>query len=91
MLYEAVACFVVFCVLYTAYWKAKMIQFPGKVFGAALATCFLARFLIEFVKENQVPFESRLPLNIGQLLSIPFMLAGVYLIYASQRMSRTVH
>jgi phosphatidylglycerol---prolipoprotein diacylglyceryl transferase len=89
MLYEAVAYFLIFCVLYFAYWKTSIMQFPGRVFGTALATCFLARFMIEFVKENQVPFESRMLLNMGQLLSIPFILAGVYLIYVSSRMSRT--
>jgi phosphatidylglycerol---prolipoprotein diacylglyceryl transferase len=76
--------------MYVAYWKTRIIQFPGRVFGTALTTCFLARFLIEFFKENQVPFESRLALNMGQLLSIPFILAGVYLIYTSGRMSRTL-
>ena len=90
MLYEAAAYFLVFCALYVAYWQTAIIQFPGRVFGTALATCFLARFMIEFIKENQVPFESGLPLNMGQLLSIPFIVAGVYLIYASQRMCRTV-
>jgi prolipoprotein diacylglyceryltransferase len=45
--------------------------------------CFLARFMIEFVKENQVPFEKQMPLNMGQLLSIPFIAAGLYLIYIS--------
>lgn len=89
MLYEAAAYFLVFCALYVAYWKTAIIQFPGRVFGTALTTCFLARFMIEFVKENQVPFESRLPLNMGQLLSIPFILLGVYLIYASRITSRT--
>jgi phosphatidylglycerol---prolipoprotein diacylglyceryl transferase len=88
MLYEAAVYFVVFCVLYVAYWKTSIIQFPGRVFGTTLATCFLARFLIEFVKENQVPFENRMPLNMGQLMSIPFILTGVYLIYASRRMPR---
>jgi len=90
MLYEAVAYFLVFFVLYFAYWKTSIRQFPGRVFGTALATCFLARFMIEFVKENQVPFENGMPLNMGQLLSIPFILAGVYLIYASQRTSPAV-
>jgi phosphatidylglycerol:prolipoprotein diacylglycerol transferase len=79
MLYEAAAYFLVFCALYVAYWKTTIIQFPGRVFGIALTTCFLARFVIEFVKENQVLFESRLPLNMGQLLCIPFILLGVYL------------
>jgi phosphatidylglycerol---prolipoprotein diacylglyceryl transferase len=90
MLYEAATYFLVFCALYVAYWKTVIIPFPGRVFGTALTTCFLARFLIEFVKENQVLFESRLPLNIGQLLSIPFMLLGVYLIYSSRITSKAL-
>jgi prolipoprotein diacylglyceryl transferase len=85
MLYETLAYFMVFCALYLAYWKTAVARFPGRLFGTALAVCFLARFLIEFVKENQVPFEQRLPLNMGQLLSIPFILAGVYLIYTSAK------
>jgi prolipoprotein diacylglyceryl transferase len=88
MLYEAAAYFLVFCALYVTYWKTTIIQFPGRVFGTTVATCFLARFMIEFVKENQVPFENRMPVNMGQLLSIPFILAGVCLIYASSRISR---
>jgi len=85
MLYEAAAYLVFFCALYVAYWRTRIIQFPGRVFGITLATCFFARFMIEFVKENQVPFENHLPLNMGQLLSIPFILTGIVLIYASSR------
>jgi phosphatidylglycerol---prolipoprotein diacylglyceryl transferase len=90
MLYEAAAYFLVFCGLYIAYWKTTIIQFPGRVFGTALTTCFLARFMIEFVKENQVPFERRMLLNMGQLLSIPFLVAGVCLIYASSRTAQKI-
>jgi phosphatidylglycerol---prolipoprotein diacylglyceryl transferase len=85
MLYEAAVYFIVFCVLYVAYWNTAIMQLPGRVLGTTLATCFLARFLIEFVKENQVPFENRMSLNMGQLMSIPFILTGLYLIYASRR------
>jgi prolipoprotein diacylglyceryl transferase len=88
MLYEALAYFVVFCALYVAYWKTPIIKYPGRTLGISLATCFLARFLIEFAKENQVSFENQLPLNMGQLLSIPFILAGLYLIYASSEKVR---
>ena len=88
MLYEAAAYFLVFCALYAAYWKTKIIEFRGRMFGITLTTCFLARFLIEFIKEDQVPFEARLPLNMGQLLSIPFILAGLSLIRMSARTSR---
>lgn len=83
MLYEAGAYLLIFCALYLAYWKTDIIQFPGRVLGIALSTCFLARFMIEFVKEDQVPFENDMLLNMGQLLSIPFIVAGIYLIYAS--------
>ncbi len=83
MLYEALAYFSVFCALYGAFWKTRIIQYPGRVLGITLSTCFFARFLIEFVKENQVPFENQMPLNMGQLLSIPFIIAGLYLIYTS--------
>ena len=85
MIYEAATFLLVFCALYVAYWRTRTIQFPGRVFGITLATCFFARFMIEFVKENQVPFENHLPLNMGQLLSIPFILTGIVLIYASSR------
>jgi len=90
MLYEALAYFLVFCALYVAYWKTTIIQYPGRVLGISLATCFLARFLIEFVKENQVPFENEMLFNMGQLLSIPFILAGLYLIYASRKMAQNI-
>lgn len=85
MLYEAAAYFLAFCALYIAYWKSSVIQYPGRILGTTLVVCFLARFMIEFVKENQVPFEENLVLNMGQLLSIPFIVAGVYLIYVSRK------
>jgi prolipoprotein diacylglyceryl transferase len=88
MLYEAAAYLIVFAALDWAYWKTAIIQFPGRLFGAALAVCFLARFMIEFVKENQVLFERSLPLNMGQLLSLPFVFTGVYLLYSSGKMPR---
>jgi prolipoprotein diacylglyceryl transferase len=90
MLYEAAAYFLFFCVLYFAYWNTTIMQFPGRVFGIALTAASLARFMIEFVKESQVPFERGMLLNMGQLLSIPFMLAGVYLFYSSTRPSRKI-
>jgi phosphatidylglycerol---prolipoprotein diacylglyceryl transferase len=88
MLYEAVAYFFVFCALYLSYWKTKIVQFPGRILGTSLAVCFFARFMTEFVKENQVPFENQMLLNMGQLLSMPFFVAGLYLIYASRRTSK---
>jgi len=85
MLYEAAAYFLAFCAVYFAYWKTASARFPGRILGATLALAFLARFVIEFVKEEQVPFEEGMLLNMGQLLSIPFVAAGLLLIYFSSR------
>ena len=50
----------------------------GFFFGLCLTLIFTARFFIEFTKENQVAFEEYLPLDMGQLLSLPFIVIGVY-------------
>lgn len=81
MLYESLAYAIVFTTLYIAYWKTEIIKITGRILGASLVACFAARFLIEFVKEHQVPFEQGIPLNMGQLLSIPFILIGLVLLY----------
>ncbi|MBU1820529.1 MAG: prolipoprotein diacylglyceryl transferase, partial [Bacteroidetes bacterium] len=49
---------------------------------------FGLRFVYEFLKENQVSFEDTLPLNMGQILSIPAVLLGVYLVVRSQKNTR---
>ena len=86
MLYESLAYLVGFVVLYTAYWKTGVIKAPGRVLGSVLAFSFTARFLIEFVKEEQVAFEQAMPLNMGQLLSLPFILAGLILVWRARRL-----
>lgn len=85
MLYEAILYVLVFAVLYVAYWKSDIIKIPGRVLGAAFVACFTARFLIEFVKEDQVLFEQYLPLNLGQVLSIPFVVIGFQLLLKTAR------
>jgi len=57
----------------------------GFFFGLFLLGCFGSRFLIEFIKEPQVEFEQTMALDMGQILSIPFILAGIgLLIYAAR-------
>ncbi|MDE6130345.1 MAG: prolipoprotein diacylglyceryl transferase, partial [Muribaculaceae bacterium] len=53
---------------------------PGLIFGTFLTGIFLPRFLIEFVKNDQEPWEADMLLNMGQLLSIPFILLGLFFI-----------
>lgn len=81
MLYESFSYAIAFAALYIAYWKTEIIKTPGRILGICLVACFTARFFIEFVKEEQVSFEQRMSLNLGQLLSIPFILLGIVLLY----------
>lgn len=84
-LYESLAYFFVFIVLYISYnkWKDKFSN--GFLFGLFLVLVFTFRFFVEFVKDIQEPFEADLPLKMGQFLSIPFVLAGIYFIYRSTK------
>jgi phosphatidylglycerol---prolipoprotein diacylglyceryl transferase len=75
MLYEAfsyLALFVLFLLL-----ARKMNFRPGARIGLLLVWIFTARLVIEFFKEHQIAFESHLPLTIGQLLSLPFIVLGL--------------
>ncbi len=57
--------------------------YRGTFFGIFFIVCFGSRFLIEFIKNDQVDFEANMALNMGQLLSIPFVLLGIgFLVYA---------
>ena len=52
---------------------------PGLLTGVGMICVFVARFFIEFVKERQVGFEDGMSLDMGQLLSIPFIIYGIYM------------
>ena len=85
-LYEALSYLILGLSLLGLYWK-KLDRLPrGFFFGTFLIGCFGMRFLIEFIKEPQVGFEESMALNMGQILSIPFVLAGIcMLIYAYKK------
>lgn len=80
-IYEALCYFALFALLMWMYWRKNAEERPGLIFGVFLVGIFLPRFLIEFIKNNQVAFEQDMALNMGQCLSIPFVLCGIYLIY----------
>lgn len=75
--YEAFAYLFIFLALLYRYKIRKPLK-VGWLFGLFLILTFSARFLIEFFKEDQEPFERMLPLNMGQLLSLPFIIGGLY-------------
>ena len=76
-LYEALSYILIFVVLFLFYRKRHMKIRDGYIFGVFMILLFSARFFIEFVKNDQVSFEAGMQLNMGQLLSLPFVLAGL--------------
>jgi phosphatidylglycerol:prolipoprotein diacylglycerol transferase len=76
-LYEAISYFIIFTIMMILYKKMRDRLKNGFFFGLVLVLCFTARFIIEFVKENQVGFEDKMTFNMGQLLSLPYILAGI--------------
>lgn len=76
-LYEALSYLVLGLVLLWFYWKKLDKTYRGFHFGWFLVGCFGMRFLIEFIKEPQVEFENAMALDMGQWLSVPFVVAGI--------------
>jgi len=75
-LYESFAYFIIFIILLVLYIKIKPNENPGILSGLCLVLMLTARFFLEFLKENQVVFESGWTLNMGQKLSIPLIILG---------------
>jgi len=85
-LYESLTYFLTFGLLSWLYWKKQKGEVRGFLFGLFLVLVFGSRFIWEFFKENQVVFEASLPLNLGQILSVPLVVMGiVFMILARMR------
>lgn len=79
-LYEGFSYLLIFAILYFIYQYKVLHKGNGLIFGCFLVLLFTARFCIEYFKENQESFENQMPINMGQLLSIPFIVMGLILI-----------
>ncbi len=77
-LYEAIVYLIIFIAGLQLYKRFPKKVGTGFYFGFCLTTIFTARFFIEYTKEIQSAFEAALPIDMGQILSIPFILLGVY-------------
>lgn len=84
-IYEALSYLILFFVLLRYYIRNYKTMKEGFIFGVFLIALFGIRFLIEFVKEPQVAFEQSMTLNMGQWLSIPFILAGIWLLWRTDK------
>lgn len=79
-IYEALSYLVTFGVMLYMYWKTKAKDYQGMLVGVFFIMVFTARFLVEFIKEDQEAFEATMSLNMGQWLSIPFVITGIVLV-----------
>ena len=84
-LYESISCVFLFILLFMIWIRYKEGLPTGRLFGIFLIVCFGLRFIYEYLKENQEAFEDKLPLNMGQILSIPLVLAGILVLIYSYR------
>lgn len=83
-IYEALCYFILFGLLMWMYWKKNCQERPWLITGVFFIGIFLPRFVIEYVKNVQVSSEyemiARYGMNMGQVLSIPFVLIGIFLV-----------
>lgn len=87
-LYEALAYAVLMFIGWRLYRRNPQRVGTGFFFGLCLTYIFTARFLIEFTKEIQEPFEAALPINMGQILSLPFIAIGIACMVGGKWMKR---
>lgn len=87
-LYEAISYAIFFFIIYALYKKHPEKVGTGFYVGLCLTLVFTARFLIEFVKDIQEPFEAGMPLDMGQILSIPFIIIGIATMIGGKWMER---
>jgi prolipoprotein diacylglyceryltransferase len=84
-LYESISCFLLF-IFFWWYWSRLKNALPeGRIFGWFMVILWSLRFVYEFLKKNQVSFEDAMDLNMGQLLSIPLVLVGIWVLVRSYR------
>lgn len=84
-LYEAIAYAILFFIMWALHKRMPEKIGTGWYFGFCLAYIFTFRFFIEYTKEIQEAFEASLPLDMGQILSIPFILVGAYCMFRARK------
>lgn len=90
-LYETLAYLLTFVVLTYMYWKTRAKNREGLIFGIFFMFIFGSRFFIEFIKEDQEAFEAGMALNMGQWLSIPFVLGGLFLAIRAMKLPEKIY
>ena len=88
-LYEATCYLITFVVCLWLYFRKEAWKQEGLIFGIFMILVFGSRFFVEFVKNDQEAFEAGMLLNMGQLLSIPFVLLGCFCIWRAIRIHKS--
>lgn len=88
-LYEATCYLITFVVCLWLYFRKEAWKQEGLIFGIFMILVFGSRFFVEFVKNDQEAFEASMLLNMGQLLSIPFVLLGCFCIWRAIRIHKS--
>ena len=89
-IYEMIYCLITFAIIWWMYWKKGAAKKTGSIFGVFLIGIFGTRFLLEFIKWNQEAFEENMLFNMGQWLSLPFIIWGIYLIIRARKMKPVI-
>lgn len=84
-IYESLSYFIIFAACYITYLRKEGKLHNGRLFGWWMIALWGVRFIVEFVKEEQVDFEKSMTLDMGQWLSIPMILAGVLIVVLSHK------
>lgn len=84
-LYEAIAYFIIAGILFLIYRKLGDKTPRGRILSWFFILIFSFRFFIEFLKANQADFDATIPLNMGQWLSVPFIIVGIIVLIRSYR------
>ena len=90
-LYEAIAYALLFVIMWIIYRKRPQYVGTGFFFGLCLTYIFTFRFFIEYTKEVQEAFEASMPLDMGQLLSLPFVAVGAWFMVKGMKRNNSYH
>ena len=89
-IYEALCYLITFVLCMWLYFKKNAWKKEGLIFGVFMICIFGSRFFIEMLKNNQEAFEENMALNMGQLLSIPFVMLGIYCVWKALRKKKKI-
>jgi len=89
-LYEGITCILLMLFLLGIWWKYKNNLPEGRIFGYFMIILWSLRFAYEYLKEVQVSFEEELPLDMGQILSIPLVIVGILILIRSYKRPQPV-